>query len=65
MAYGEFLDRVAERAGTGTSQATHDARSVMEVVAEATGGDLIDEVREALDDDLREVLFAGYTGSVF
>lgn len=64
MEYREFLDRVAQRARTDTAKATHEARCVMEIVGEATQGDLINNIRQSLDDELAEVLFAGSTGSI-
>ncbi|MGC9540541.1 DUF2267 domain-containing protein [Streptomyces sp. UG1] len=64
MSYDDFLDRVAQRAGENKAKATHEARTVMEVVGEATQGRVTDKVRQALDDDLAHVLFAGSTGSI-
>ncbi|PAZ17321.1 hypothetical protein CLM62_02750 [Streptomyces sp. SA15] len=64
MEYREFLDRVAQRAGADTAKATHEARSVVEVVGEATEGSLMSKVRQSLDDELARILFAGSTGSV-
>jgi uncharacterized protein (DUF2267 family) len=57
-------DRVAQRAGADTAKATHEARSVVEVVGEATQGGVLDKIRQSLDDELAKVLFAGSTGSV-
>ncbi|WP_413804672.1 DUF2267 domain-containing protein [Streptomyces sp. OE57] len=64
MAYDEFLDRVAQRAGADKAKATHEARTVMEVVGEATQGGLTEKVRRALDDELARILFAGSTGTI-
>lgn len=63
MAAHEFFDRVAERAGADQPRATFEARCVMEVVGEATEGNIVGKVRQALDDDLAGVLFAGSTGN--
>lgn len=60
----EFIGRVAERAGANKAKAAYEARCVMEVVGEATQGTLTDKVRQSLDDELAQVLFAGSTGSI-
>jgi len=59
----EFFDRVAQRAGADLPKATYEARCVMEVVGEATQGNLTGKVRQSLDDELAETLFAGSTGN--
>ncbi|WP_210570613.1 DUF2267 domain-containing protein [Streptomyces sp. GESEQ-4] len=64
MDHHVFLDRVATRAGAHTARAAHEARSVVEVVGEATEGGVLDRIRQALDDALAQLLFAGSTGSV-
>ncbi|GAB2896552.1 DUF2267 domain-containing protein [Streptomyces deserti] len=64
MGYDDFLDRVAPRAGTDKAKATHEARTVMGVVGEAPQGGLTQKVRQALDDELARVLFAGSTGTI-
>lgn len=50
----EFIDRVAERAGVERPQAAHEARVVLGVVEEASSGGLMDKIRHALPEDLRE-----------
>jgi uncharacterized protein (DUF2267 family) len=64
MDRNEFLDRVARRAGADRAKAAHEARTVVEVVGEATQGGLTGRVRASLDDDLAHLLFAGSTGSI-
>lgn len=64
MEHQEFLNRVAQRASADTAKATHEARCVVEIVGEATQGDLMSKVRQSLDDELANILFAGSTGSV-
>ncbi|RKN39498.1 DUF2267 domain-containing protein [Streptomyces hoynatensis] len=59
----EFFDRVAQRAGADLPKATFEARCVMEVVGEATQGSLTGKVRQSLDEELADTLFAGSTGS--
>jgi uncharacterized protein (DUF2267 family) len=63
MSRQEFFDRVAMRCGLDTPQAVHAARCVIEIVDEATEGGLTDRIRQSLDEDLAQVLFAGSTGS--
>jgi uncharacterized protein (DUF2267 family) len=62
MSRQEFFDRVAERAGAEPPKAVHEARSVVEVLEEATQGGLTDRIRQSLDDELASVLFSGSTG---
>ncbi|WP_367319063.1 DUF2267 domain-containing protein [Streptomyces sp. HUAS ZL42] len=62
MSQEEFFVRVAERAGTTYPKAIHEARCVIEVADEATGGSLAQQIRPSLDADLGSVLFAGSTG---
>jgi uncharacterized protein (DUF2267 family) len=64
MDYDTFIDRVAERAGADKAKATHEARTVMELLGEATQGGMTDKVRQSLDDELARVLFAGSTGGI-
>ncbi|WP_406729069.1 DUF2267 domain-containing protein [Streptomyces sp. GD-15H] len=64
MDYDTFLDRVAQRAGEDKAKATHEARTVMELVGEATQGGLTDKVRQSLDDELARILFAGSSGGI-
>jgi len=63
MSRQEFFERVALRAGTERPKAVHEARSVIEVVEEATQGALTERIRGSLDDELADVLFAGSTGT--
>ncbi|MGP3966330.1 DUF2267 domain-containing protein [Streptomyces sp. 6N223] len=63
MSRQEFFDRVAQRSGADIPKAVHEARSVIEVVEEATQGSLTDKIRQSLDDELATVLFAGSEGS--
>ncbi|WP_149183715.1 DUF2267 domain-containing protein [Streptomyces sp. TRM49041] len=63
MSNREFFDRVAQRAGANTAKAAHEARCVMEVVTDATQGTLTDKVRQSLDHELADSLFAGSRGS--
>jgi|SRR5581483_1792503 uncharacterized protein (DUF2267 family) len=59
MAPGEFFARVAQRVGAGYPEAVQEARAVVEVMSEATDNDLVGEVSDSLDEDLRRDLFAG------
>lgn len=63
MTRREFFDRVSRRSGADTPKAVHEARSVVEVLEEATQGALTDRIRGSLDDELADVLFAGSTGA--
>jgi uncharacterized protein (DUF2267 family) len=63
MSRQEFFDRVAQRAHADVPKVVHEARSVMEVVEEATRGSLTEKIRESLDNELAEVLFAGSKGT--
>ncbi|WP_175412560.1 DUF2267 domain-containing protein [Streptomyces sp. TRM64462] len=65
MSNREFFERVATRAQANTAKAAHEARCVMEVVSEATGGSLTEKVRQSLDHDLAESLFAGSSGNSY
>ncbi|MFM9497829.1 DUF2267 domain-containing protein [Streptomyces galilaeus] len=58
----QLLDRVAQRAGADPAKAAHEARCVVEVVGEAVEGGVADRVRQSLDDELAQLLFAGSTG---
>lgn len=58
----EFFDRIAQRAGADGPKAVHEARCVMEVMGEATQGSLADHIRQSIDHELADVLFAGSTG---
>lgn len=59
----EFIDRVAERAGTGPQQAAFLARAVTEVVDEATQGGVMAKVSHSLPEDVRVLVTAGSTGN--
>jgi uncharacterized protein (DUF2267 family) len=63
MSRQEFFDRVAQRASLDPPKAAHAARSVIEVVDEATEGTQLDKIRESLDEELAQILFAGSTGT--
>ncbi|WP_326600358.1 DUF2267 domain-containing protein [Streptomyces sp. NBC_01803] len=63
MSRSEFFDRVAQRSGADTPKAVHEARCVVEVTGEATVGGLTGKIRDSLDDELAEVLFAGSSGT--
>ncbi|MDT0347373.1 DUF2267 domain-containing protein [Streptomyces litchfieldiae] len=63
MSREEFFDRVAQRSGADPRKAIHEARCVIEVTDEATVGGLTDKVRQSLDEDLAQMLFAGSSGS--
>lgn len=63
MSSREFFDRVAQRSGADTPKAAHEARTVIEVAGEATQGTLTDKIRQALDDELAQTLFAGSSGT--
>ncbi|QNP75389.1 DUF2267 domain-containing protein [Streptomyces roseirectus] len=62
MSRRDFLDRLAQRAGADVAKAAYEARGVVEVVGEATEGAVLERIRQAMDDDLAELLFAGSTG---
>jgi uncharacterized protein (DUF2267 family) len=62
MSRQEFFDRVAQRAGADYPKAVYEARCVIEVVEEATQGSLTEKIRQSLDEELAEVLFAGSAG---
>ncbi|MDF4252276.1 MULTISPECIES: DUF2267 domain-containing protein [unclassified Streptomyces] len=63
MTRQEFFDRVARRAGAQPPKAVHEARTVVELLGEATQGALTERIRQSMDDELASVLFAGSTGS--
>lgn len=58
----EFVNRVAERSGAERPQAAYQARVIFEVMDEATTGGLMDRVRDALPDDVRELTVSGSSG---
>ncbi|WP_159942372.1 MULTISPECIES: DUF2267 domain-containing protein [unclassified Nocardiopsis] len=55
----EFLSRVAQRAHSDEPQASHSTRAVFEVLDEATTGEIMDRVRQALPRDVRELVGSG------
>ena len=61
---GDFFARVTERSATGIDQpqAVFHARCVVEVVDEATSGNLMGKIREQLPDEYDRLLSAGSTG---
>jgi uncharacterized protein (DUF2267 family) len=60
----EFVERVALRGGFDPPKAAYAARSVFEVVDEATQGGIMSRVRETLPDDLRTLVSAGSSGDM-
>jgi uncharacterized protein (DUF2267 family) len=58
----EFIARVAERDRTDESAATYRARVVLEVLDEATSGNVVGKVAESLPDDIRKLIEAGSAG---
>lgn len=55
--------RHSQREGAEPPKAVHEARSVVEVLEEATQGGLTDRIRQSLDEELASVLFSGSTGT--
>lgn len=62
MSREEFFNRVSERSGADLPKAVHEARCVIEVTDEATEGGVLARIRQSLEDDLAQMLFAGSTG---
>ncbi|WP_242900711.1 DUF2267 domain-containing protein [Actinomadura terrae] len=58
----DFIERVALRAGTNEARAAFLARSVLDVVGDATQGSITAKVRDALPPDVRELMPAGHHG---
>ncbi|MFA1550210.1 DUF2267 domain-containing protein [Actinomadura chokoriensis] len=58
----DFIERVAVRAGTNEARAAFLARTVLEVVDDATQGSITTKVRGALPADIRELVSAGSSG---
>ncbi|WP_103939447.1 DUF2267 domain-containing protein [Thermomonospora echinospora] len=58
----DFVERIAARAGVDERKAAYLARSVLEVVHEATQGKIIEKVEESLPPDIRELVTAGSKG---
>jgi uncharacterized protein (DUF2267 family) len=61
---GDFFARVTERSGTGVDEpaAVFHARCVLEVVDEATSGNLMGKLREQLPDEYDRLFSAGSKG---
>lgn len=61
---GDFFDRVTERSATGVDRpaAVFHARCVIEVVDEATSGNLLGKLRDQLPDEYDRLFSAGSTG---
>ncbi len=59
----EFYERVAQREGVGTDEATRHARAVATVLQTAVTGGELDDVRSQLSDDYKE-LFGQPSSSV-
>ncbi|EPD93134.1 DUF2267 domain-containing protein [Streptomyces albus] len=59
----EFFDRVARRARTDPPKAVHEARTVVELLEEATQGGLTERIRQSMDEETASVLFSGSTGT--
>lgn len=60
----EFVTRVSQRSGADRPQAVYQARVVFELLDEATTGELMERVREALPDDIRQLTAAGSAGEM-
>ena len=59
---GDFIERVASRAGVDEPQAAYLARVVVEVVDEATEGAVMPKIRDSLPPDIRSLISAGSSG---
>ncbi|NSC24937.1 DUF2267 domain-containing protein [Streptomyces albus subsp. chlorinus] len=59
----EFFDRVARRARTDPPKAVHEARTVVELLEEATQGAVTERIRQSLDEETASILFSGSTGT--
>lgn len=59
---GEFITRVSERSGFQEPQALFTARAVFEVVDEATQGQVMHKVQDALPPDVQTILTSGASG---
>lgn len=58
----DFVERVALRGRLNESQAAFIARTVLEVVDEATQGSVMAKIRDSLPADVRALVVAGSTG---
>ncbi|MBO8196938.1 DUF2267 domain-containing protein [Streptomyces smyrnaeus] len=63
MTRQEFFGRVAQRAGADPPKAVHEARTVVELLEEATQGSVTEHIRQSLDEELASILFSGSTGT--
>jgi uncharacterized protein (DUF2267 family) len=59
---GDFIPRVAARAGVDNAQATYIAHAVIDAMFAATEGGMMAEVTEVLPPDLREWVTPGSSG---
>jgi uncharacterized protein (DUF2267 family) len=55
----DFIERVASRSGADEPKAAYIARTVLEVVDEATEGGIVSKVLDSLPPDLRSLIAAG------
>lgn len=60
----EFINRVSLRSGADRPQAVYQARVVFELLDEATTGELMERVRDALPEDIRQLTHAGSQGEL-
>lgn len=60
----EFVQRMSNRAGMDEPKATYAARVVFEVMREATQGGVMDKVRDALPEQLRNMVDSGSSGEL-
>lgn len=60
----EFIQRVSQRSSMEEPQAAYVCRVVLEVVREATQGGMMDKVRDALPEELRELVDSGSSGEM-
>ncbi|WP_017569801.1 DUF2267 domain-containing protein [Nocardiopsis halotolerans] len=58
----EFLSRVAQRSHSDPPEAARNAHAVFETLDDATTGGVMDKVRHALPEDLREFSLEGGQG---
>jgi uncharacterized protein (DUF2267 family) len=58
----DFIERIAARAGVDDRKAAYLARSVLEVVHEATQGKITEKIEESLPPDIRQLITAGSKG---
>ncbi|MBA9006080.1 MULTISPECIES: DUF2267 domain-containing protein [Thermomonospora] len=58
----DFIERVASRAGVDEPKAAYLARTVLEIVHQATEGRIIEKVEESLPPDIRRLVTSGSKG---